>query len=349
MRNMVVDVNVGALDGEYKVMVKCPTYNHSRYICDALNGFAIQQTDFPFICVVVDDASTDGAQDVIKQYANDNCNMSQVEQTENELSFFIKVAHKENKNCTFLFCFLKQNLYRNPKKQEIYKPWRAHCKYEALCEGDDYWINPAKLQMQVNMMDSHPECSLCYHACHNLYEEDYCGWRKNFGEEVKKEYTFEDVAGKYNFQSATILYRPEIFMSDLYKQLSSLGFTVGDILIYIVAAHEGKIFGFKETMSVYRRNNSGVSKNAHSVKGRYINTEAFIKALDFFSKEEREVIIKKRICNNLLNHLSPFNVSIGRYLHLYYLIFLKSPKWSLKIMFKCFKRFLYLIVKKIIK
>jgi len=52
-----MNINVPLPDKKYKVIVRCITYNHSKYICDALNGFAIQETKFPFICIVVDDAS----------------------------------------------------------------------------------------------------------------------------------------------------------------------------------------------------------------------------------------------------------------------------------------------------
>ena len=59
--------NIGypAPEQEYKVLVNCATFNHSKYIEEALNGFAIQQTNFPFVCYILDDASTDGEQDVI--------------------------------------------------------------------------------------------------------------------------------------------------------------------------------------------------------------------------------------------------------------------------------------------
>lgn len=157
-----MNINVPILDKGYKVLVKCPTYNHSKFICDALNGFSIQETNFPFICIVVDDASKDGNQDVIKQYANENCDMSNAEISEDDISTYIRVSHKTNSNCDFLFCLLKVNLYCKPEKQEIYKPYRAVCEYEAICEGDDYWIYQKKLQMQVVYLDSHPECGLVY-------------------------------------------------------------------------------------------------------------------------------------------------------------------------------------------
>lgn len=339
MKNMVADANVGELNGEYKVMVKCPTYNHSRYICDALNGFAIQQTDFPFICVVVDDASTDGAQDVIKQYANDNCDMSQVEQTENELSFFIKVAHKENKNCTFLFCLLKQNLYGTPKKQEIYKPWRQICRYEALCEGDDYWIDKRKLQLQADLMDAIPDCTLCYHACRNLFEEGYEGWANDSGAVVSESYTFDSLLKRYNFQYGTTMCRTSVLNSSFYRDLRSCNFVVGDLPVYMTAAHMGRLCGIPKTLSVYRRTNSGMSLNIYKGKHTYQILKAYLKSLPLFSKEEQKSIIGRRLKN--MKFWKQMSISKG--LSLYYCILLRKPVLAMELII-CFAKYIVVLI-----
>ena len=135
----------------YKVLVRCFTYNQSKYIEDALNGFAMQQTDFPFVCLVMDDCSADGEQEVIKAWMERECDMVKAEYIDIELSNVIIVPHKSNTSCTFAFYFLKQNLYGSGKKKmNMVYPWRECCEYEALCEGDDYWIVPDKLQKQVD-------------------------------------------------------------------------------------------------------------------------------------------------------------------------------------------------------
>ena len=55
---------------EFKVFVRCMTYNQSKYIVETMNGFTMQQTDFPFVCCIVDDSSTDGEQKIISKYLN---------------------------------------------------------------------------------------------------------------------------------------------------------------------------------------------------------------------------------------------------------------------------------------
>ena len=62
-------------DYKWMVRVRCMTFNHASYIEDAMNGFTIQQTDFPFVCTIIDDASTDGEQEVIKNYLQDNADI----------------------------------------------------------------------------------------------------------------------------------------------------------------------------------------------------------------------------------------------------------------------------------
>lgn len=148
---------------DYKVLVRCYTYNQAPYIEDALTGFVMQQTDFPFVCLVVDDCSTDGEQEVIKTFLNRECYMEDAEYYEDDTTRVIYVQHKTNTNCFIAVYLLKENLYNQKERKMAYvTPWRDHCLYEALCEGDDYWCNPLKLQKQVDYLDEHNDCGLVY-------------------------------------------------------------------------------------------------------------------------------------------------------------------------------------------
>lgn len=143
---------------DYKVFVQCDTFNHSKYIEDALNGFAMQQTNFPFVCLVMDDCSTDGEQEVIMDYLDRECDMSKAEFFEDDTTTMTLVSHRTNVNCTFAVCFLQKNLYRSQGAKAVYvHSWREHCEYEALCEGDGYWTNPYKLQKQVVFLESYED------------------------------------------------------------------------------------------------------------------------------------------------------------------------------------------------
>lgn len=147
----------------YKVLCNCITYNQSRYIEDTLKGFSMQKTDFQFVCLVVEDCSTDGEQDVIKAWLNRECNMSKAECIDLDLANVIIVPHKSNHSCTLAIYLLKRNLRKEPQlKESLTEPWSQHSEYIALCEGDDYWIDPLKLQKQVDLLDSSPNVGMCY-------------------------------------------------------------------------------------------------------------------------------------------------------------------------------------------
>ena len=145
------------MEKEYKYMVavQCMTYNQSKYILDALNGFVMQQTNFPYVVMVVDDASTDGEQEVIRKFVSeqfDTNDTSVAYEKETDYAYITYAQHKTNKNCYIAVLYLKENHYSQRKTQMPYlAEWRDYVKYEALCEGDDYWIHPQKLQMQVDV------------------------------------------------------------------------------------------------------------------------------------------------------------------------------------------------------
>ena len=123
---------------EYLVSIKCPTFNQSAYISDALDGFAMQQTDFPFVAVVIDDASTDGEQEVITAYVNEHFYHSEemgYKQWETEDAYWTLARHKKNGNCHFVTVYLKRNLFgHTDKKKAVVKEW-MNAKYIALCEA----------------------------------------------------------------------------------------------------------------------------------------------------------------------------------------------------------------------
>lgn len=119
------------------VSIVCDTYNHAPFVRDALDGFLMQKTSFPFEIIVHDDASTDGTADIIREY---------------------EAAHPGLFRCVYR----TENIYsHDPKILEHYVFPLARGKYIAICEGDDYWTSPDKLQTQIGYMEAHPECSFC--------------------------------------------------------------------------------------------------------------------------------------------------------------------------------------------
>ncbi len=259
-----MNIEVPIPDKDYKVLVRCATYNHSKYICDALNGFAIQETDFPFICIVVDDASKDGNQEVIRQYANDNCDMSKAEISEDDISKYIRVPHKTNENCVFLFCLLKVNLYGKPEKREIYKPYREVCEYEAICEGDDWWLDSKKIQKQCSYLDNHSEYSMCFHNAIEKWEET--NEEALFSNIQDCEYSGEEIFKEWIVPTASVILRVKLFDTKEYHTYLTQKMARGDTPTFLTAANYGKIRGMSDVMSVYRRNAGGFTQKKISVQ-----------------------------------------------------------------------------------
>lgn len=275
------NIQYPAPEHEYKVLVRCATFNQSKYIEDALNGFAIQQTNFPFVCLVMDDASTDGEQDVIREWMKRECDMNKAETIVIPTSLVIIVPHKTNISCTFVFYLLKQNLYGTGKKKYYSNPWREKCKYEAICEGDDYWIDPLKLQKQVDFLEVNPEYTMCFHNAFISIIKEGKRYAEIFNPENDEyDLTFEDAIKKWHVPTASMLMRKEARENypSYIKQIYS-----GDITLILVLALRGKIRFMNEIMSVYRKVDDGTSAS-QKVRGSYyfsqitILYESFLKA-----------------------------------------------------------------------
>ena len=145
----------------FKVSVWCNTYNQASYIKDTMDGFCMQQTSFPFVCLIMDDASTDGEPEVIKQYLNDHFDTEWTKETDD---YHLTLArHQENKNCFFAVYLLKYNHYSIKKPRlKYYREVTDEIDYVALCEGDDYWTDAHKLQKQADALDANPQATLVY-------------------------------------------------------------------------------------------------------------------------------------------------------------------------------------------
>lgn len=131
-----------AVDGDIMVSISCITYNQAPYIRQCLDGFMMQKTDFAFEVLIHDDCSTDGTDDIIREYAAKYPNV-------------IKPLYET------------ENQYQSgkPAGSRIWNYPRAKGKYLSLCEGDDYWVDPLKLQKQVDFLESHPDYGMCYTDC----------------------------------------------------------------------------------------------------------------------------------------------------------------------------------------
>lgn len=219
------------------VTVWCLTYNQKEFIKDALDGFVMQKTSFPFEVIVHDDASTDGTTDLIYEYANKYPDIIKpMIETENQwqkggLKHIIGIMNEKHRRG----------------------------KYIAFCEGDDYWTEPSKLQRQVDFLDNNADYSMCFHSAKKKYETDTIAWI-NCENIQDKDYDATDIFINWTVPTASILCRKETM--DFYANLKHPELIQNyDIFIILSCAMVGKLRGMHEQMSVYRIQGGGLTYN----------------------------------------------------------------------------------------
>ena len=223
------------------VIVWCLTYNQKDFIRDALNGFVMQQTNFPIEVVVHDDASTDGTTDIILEYA------------EHYPDIIKPMVEKKNQ-------WQKGGLKHIIS---IMNEQHRRGKYIAFCEGDDYWTDPNKLQRQVDFLENNPEYSMCFHSAKKKYETNAHAWIDC--ENIKdKDYDATDVFVNWTVPTASVLCRKDAM--DFYANLKHPELIQNyDIFIILSCAMMGKIRGMHEQMSVYRIQGEGLTYNKEAL------------------------------------------------------------------------------------
>jgi glycosyltransferase involved in cell wall biosynthesis len=162
------------------VCVRCMTFNHEAYIEDALNGFVIQQTTFPFVVAIINDASTDKTKSVINEFVENNCIYNpEIDLRIEDYGTVLDVAVKDNPRCIFHIVHLNENHYGKKSKLPYFAKYENAAKYVAMCEGDDYWTDPLKLQKQVDFMEANPGYVLCCHR-YKIYNQNDGTWSDDY-------------------------------------------------------------------------------------------------------------------------------------------------------------------------
>lgn len=172
-----------------KVSVLCAAYNHEDFLRQTLDGFVSQKTSFPFEVLVNDDASTDSTADILREYAEKYPEIIRpFYQTENLYSRRI-------------------NLY-----DVVFFP-AVRGEYIALCEGDDYWNDPEKLQRQVDWLDAHPDYSACVHNSIGHFEDQPD--RVLFAQDGDRDIPFDQVIQgmSHAYHTSSILARREFILN----------------------------------------------------------------------------------------------------------------------------------------
>lgn len=215
---------------EIMVSICCITYNHEKYIRQALDGFLMQKVNFKYEIVIHDDASTDGTADIIREYEKKYPDkIKPIYQTENQFAKGIKASRIVMDN--------------------------AKGKYIALCEGDDYWCDENKLQMQIDYMEKNPECTFCFHNA-KIFDMRKNDFIQNFLPQSKKQKNYIKKDGIYDMAelarldaipTASYIFRNNHECPEWYNTA-----VAGDLCMQLINTYYGYAYYIDKTMSVYR-------------------------------------------------------------------------------------------------
>ena len=163
------------------VSVRVATYNQEKYIAQCIEGVLMQKTDFPVEIIIGEDCSTDRTREIVLKYRDQNADR-------------IKAILPD------------QN--QGPSLNTMRIQQACQGKYHAMCEGDDYWIDPTKLQKQVDFMEAHPDFSLCFHNAFILNEATAA--TRLFFESSPKESLEFDAVCRLHTPTASVMARSAI-------------------------------------------------------------------------------------------------------------------------------------------
>lgn len=243
------------------------TYNHSQYIRECLDGFLMQKTNFAFEVLIHDDASTDGTEEIIREY-------------EAKYPEIIKpIYEKENQ------------WVKGRRGSNVFNFPRARGKYIALCEGDDYWTDPLKLQKQVDFLEGNPEYGLVHtdFDIHEIISGNYARnvialqkpkmeWQE--GSEFVRWYT----GGYTKIITCTVCFRKSIY--DRFYSIEDLQNVkvFGDIVLFCTIGGNSKVKYFSESTAV-KNNLPESASQSQNFKKKIENSVHIANAFSYFANK----------------------------------------------------------------
>jgi glycosyltransferase involved in cell wall biosynthesis len=244
------------------VSITCITYNHEKYIAQAIDGFLMQETSFPYEIIIGEDCSTDNTREIIKRYCR-------------QYPGLIKLVTSDS------------NV--GARRNGIRIRNEAKGKYIAVCEGDDYWTDPHKLQKQVDFLEAHPDHVLCFHYI-NRVDKDNVPVLLAEVDPVTQYYEGSDIF-RLTIPLLSVMFRnclrfyPEEFVRCFNGDFFLLGMLSG----YGKAARLGFVGGH------YRVHSGGVYTSKGKLENMRLSlaTRRLMLKCSYFNKEQRAHIQKQ--------------------------------------------------------
>ncbi len=230
-----------------RVSVLVTSYQHERFIAEALDSVVRQRTHFSFEILVGDDASTDGSRALIARCAGEHPDLVRTYFPEHNLGGGGKVILEE--------------LIR-----------RSRGAYIAMLDGDDYWTSPDKLRRQVAFLDEHPDCSMCFHNVLCRYEDGSAPDAPYNDPQQASELDVGALLDNCPVASCSPLLRRETI-----DPLPAWYFDLpwGDWPLYFLAARHGRIRYLPDVMGVYRIHSGGMFRGLSELEALRVMTEFY--------------------------------------------------------------------------
>ena len=232
-----------------KVSVPIITYNHQAYIATALDSVLMQAVDFTYEIIVGEDCSTDKTREILIDY---------------QKRYPEKIRLLLN----------DKNIGGQQNAIQTYAACRG--EYIASLDGDDYWTSPDKLKKQVNFLEKHPECSICFHDALIVYD-DGSKEPTHYRPSQKEFSTAEDLLFDNYIPTCSAMYRRGL-LKNTPAWIDNL--KMGDWPMYILNSIDNTIGYMNETMAVYRVHSGGI----WSMKHRHIHEMAIIELFETLEK-----------------------------------------------------------------
>lgn len=277
--------------------VSCITYNHGPFIRQAIEGFLCQKTSFQIEIHIHDDASTDGTAELVKEYAEKYPQLIRtICQVENQKS---KGIHIQN---THIWPYCKG-------------------RYIALCEGDDCWTDPLKLQKQVMFLEENPDYSICFHSLEienkGILVDDYVT------HDIPEITEIKDLTVRNYIPTPAVVYRNrKMQLPDWFFKCYA-----GDYVLYMLNAQFGKIKKLPDKMAIYRIHESNgwanlpyIEKVRRNINDKYLMTGCF--------SREVNILLKQSLINTVMQFFEIPDNKKGKDENAFYLkmISVKAPE-----------------------
>ena len=255
---------------EIVVSVSCLTYNHAPYIRQCLDGFMMQKTDFAFEVLIHDDASTDGTAEIIKEY-------------EARYPDVIKPIYEE-----------ENQWVKGRRGSAVFNFPRARGKYIALCEGDDYWTDPLKLQKQVDFLEQNPLYVMCSHRYDYYYQlnDTYDDNHNDTSRSYSLDFLLE---GGWLFHPLTVMFKRSAIKNSAYYDCKV---SMDAVLFYFILK-QGPGYYLKDNMAVYRVHNGGVWSGINSHSRMLVEYKARLAIYEVDKSDDAAKFIKSQFLKDI--------------------------------------------------